>query len=91
MSTVAEIKAAIKTLSPAKRAELERWLRAQAVGDNAEMIPVRESDLDPEADSLELEAELLKAVRGPHALFSQDELRRIADRARSEYRRQNKR
>ena len=37
--------------------------------------------LDLEEDSLELEAELLKAVNGPHAPFSEAELRGIADRA----------
>ena len=64
MSTVAEIIAAIKTLSPAKRAELERWLRGEAAARDDEAIPVRESDSDPEVDSPELEAELLKEVRG---------------------------
>lgn len=41
---------------------------------------------DPEEDSPELEAELLKAVRGPHAPFSEAELRAIADRALAEHR-----
>lgn len=43
-------------------------------------------DLDLESDSPELEAELLKAVQGPHALFSESELRGLADRARQEHR-----
>ena len=38
--------------------------------------------LDLDEDSAELEAELLKAVRGPHAPFSEAELRGLADRAR---------
>lgn len=42
--------------------------------------------LDLEEDSPELEAELLKAVRGPHAPFDEAELRAIADRALREHR-----
>jgi hypothetical protein len=42
--------------------------------------------LDLEKDSPELEAELLKAVNGPHAPFSEGELRGIADRALQEHR-----
>ncbi|MEW6301878.1 MAG: hypothetical protein AB1705_00295 [Verrucomicrobiota bacterium] len=76
MSTVQEIKAAIDALSPAERADLERWLH--------------ESHLDPEVDSPELEAELLKAVNGPHVPFSEGELRKIADRALQEHRMQRK-
>ena len=41
-------------------------------------------DLDLEEDSPELEAELLKAVKGPHAPFSETELRGLADRALAE-------
>jgi len=41
---------------------------------------------DLEEDSPELEAELLKAVDGPHAPYSHDELRAIADRALQEHR-----
>ena len=78
MSTVQEIKAAIETLSPAERAELERLLR--------ESRP----PLDPEMDSPELEAELLKAVKGPHAPFSETELRSLADQALHEHRMQSK-
>lgn len=37
--------------------------------------------LDLEEDSPELEAELLKAVNGPHAPMREGELREIADRA----------
>ena len=37
--------------------------------------------LDLDEDSAELEAELLKAVRGPHAPFSEAELRGLAERA----------
>jgi len=63
MSTVQEIKAAIETLSPAERAELERALR--------ESHP----PLDPEVDSPELEAELLKAAKGPFTPFAPEDLR----------------
>ena len=41
--------------------------------------------VDLEADSPELEAELLKAVNGPHAPFDENELREIAARARREH------
>jgi hypothetical protein len=37
--------------------------------------------LDLEEDSPELEAELLKAVKGPHSPLREGELREIADRA----------
>ena len=86
MSTVAEIKAAIRTLSPAKRAELERWLRAQSAADETETIPVRESDLDPEVDSPELEAELLKAANSPMKPYSSEEMRAICERIVREHR-----
>jgi hypothetical protein len=68
VSTVQEIKAAINGLSPAERGELERWLR--------ESRP----PLDPEVDSLELEAELLKAVDGPFTPYSAQEMRDIGER-----------
>jgi hypothetical protein len=42
--------------------------------------------LDLEEDSPELEAELLKAVNGPHAPMREGELREIADQALREYR-----
>ena len=42
--------------------------------------------LNLEEDSPELEAELLKAVEGPHELFSEDQLRELADRALAEHR-----
>jgi hypothetical protein len=42
--------------------------------------------LDLDEDSPELEAELLKAVKGPHAPFSEAELRGIANRALQEHR-----
>ena len=42
--------------------------------------------LDLEEDSPELEAELLKAVNGPHEPMREGELREIADRAVREYR-----
>ena len=68
MSTVQEIKAAIETLSPAERAELEQLLHASA------------PPLDPEVDSPELEAELLKAADGPFTSYSVDEFREIGER-----------
>jgi hypothetical protein len=46
--------------------------------------PGRTLDLDQ--DSPELEAELLKAVEGPHAPFSETDLGEIADRAVREHR-----
>ena len=42
-------------------------------------------DLDLEADSPELEVELLKAVQGAHGRFSETELRSIASQAREEH------
>ncbi len=42
--------------------------------------------LDLEEDSPELEAELLKAVNGPHSPLREGELREIADRALREHR-----
>jgi antitoxin (DNA-binding transcriptional repressor) of toxin-antitoxin stability system len=41
---------------------------------------------DPGEDGAELEAELLKAVRGPHAPYSREELRAVADQALREHR-----
>jgi len=41
---------------------------------------------DPEEDGAELEEELLKAVRGPHAPYSREELRAVADRALRDHR-----
>ena len=43
-------------------------------------------NLNLDEDSPGLEAELLKAVQGSHAPFSESELRSIADRARQEHR-----
>jgi hypothetical protein len=42
--------------------------------------------LDLEEDSPELEAELLKAVNGPHSPMREGELREIADRALNGFR-----
>ncbi|TAK94093.1 MAG: hypothetical protein EPO07_17225 [Verrucomicrobia bacterium] len=67
MSTVQEIKTAIEALSPAERAELERALR--------ESHP----PLDPEVDSPELEAELLKAIDGPYTPYSAEEFRKLGE------------
>jgi hypothetical protein len=66
MSTVQEIKAAIESLSPAERVELERILRESPT-------------LDPEVDSPELEAELLKAIDGPYTPYSPEEFREIGE------------
>jgi hypothetical protein len=67
MSTVQEIKAAIDTLSPAERAELQRLLRDSHA-------------VDPEIDSPELEGELLKAIDGPYTPYSSEEARAIVER-----------
>ena len=67
MSTVQEIKAAIENLSPAERHELGELLRSP------------EAPLDPEVDSPELEAELLKAIDGPYTPYSADEMREIGE------------
>ncbi|NBV21767.1 MAG: hypothetical protein EBS05_07575 [Proteobacteria bacterium] len=83
MSTVTEIKAAIETLSYKERAELERWLRASDSDDN---IPHRPSDIDPDVDSPELEAELLKAADSPLAPYNPAELRAIGERVMRERR-----
>jgi hypothetical protein len=74
MSTVQEIKAAIDTLSPAERAELERLLRES------------QAPLDPEVDSPELEAELLKAIDGPYTPYSSEEFREIGEEIIREHR-----
>ena len=42
--------------------------------------------LDLEEDSPELEAELLRAVNGPHASLAEGELREAADKALAEHR-----
>jgi hypothetical protein len=67
VSTVQEIKAAIETLSPAERAELEQFLRQS------------HPPLDPNVDSPELEAELLKAADGPFTPFVPEDLRQICE------------
>lgn len=67
MSTVQEIKAAIESLSPAGRAELERALRES------------HAPFDPEVDSPELEAELLKAIDGPYTPYSGEEFRELGE------------
>jgi hypothetical protein len=68
MSTVQEIKAAIDTLSPAERAQLDRLLWQSA------------PQIDPEVDSPELEAELLKAIDGPFTPYSSEEARDLIER-----------
>lgn len=44
------------------------------------------SALDPEVDSLELEAELLKAAKGPFTPYSSDEMRAIGEQIIREHR-----
>jgi hypothetical protein len=44
---------------------------------------LRDSDFDLEEDTPELEAELLKAVNGPHASLGDNELQEIAARAKA--------
>jgi hypothetical protein len=68
MSTVQEIKAAIDKLSADERIELEYLL-----------LDSRPA-LDPEVDSPELEAELLKAADGPFTPFSIEEMREECER-----------
>lgn len=63
MSTVQEIKAAIDALSPAERAELDALLYLSPPA------------IDPEVDSPELEAELLKAAEGPFTPYSREEMK----------------
>jgi len=53
-------------------------------GDNEVTLSPRV--LDPEVDSPELEAELLKAAKGPFTPYRESELREIADRALREHR-----
>jgi hypothetical protein len=53
-------------------------------GDNQVTLAPR--GLDLEADSPELEAELLKAANGPFTPYHESELREIADRALREHR-----
>jgi hypothetical protein len=54
--------------------------------DGDKQVTLEPRVLDLEEDSPELEAELLKAVNGPHAPLREGELREIADRALHEYR-----
>jgi hypothetical protein len=53
-------------------------------GDNRVTLAPRVLDL--EEDSPELEAELLKAVNGPHTPWKPEEFREIADKALREHR-----
>ena len=59
----------------------ERRMELEATPPHGGALP-----LDLDEDSPELEAELLKAVKGPHAPFSEAELRGIADRALQDHR-----
>lgn len=54
--------------------------------DGDKQVTLEPCGLNLEEDSPELEAELLKAVNGPHAPMREGELQEIADRAVREYR-----
>jgi len=53
--------------------------------DGDKRVTLEPGGLDLENDTPELEAELLKAVNGPHAPFQEAELRDIAERALREH------
>lgn len=72
MTKLAEIQEAIAQLDGPDQQRLRLWLD--------------EATLDLEEDSPELEAELLKAVQGPHAPLFKDELNAIAEKALREHR-----
>jgi hypothetical protein len=63
MSSVQEIKEAIAGLTPEERAELNRWLRSEHPGFN------------PETDSPELEAELVKTANSRFSAYSSEQMR----------------
>ena len=86
MSTVTEIKAAIGTLSFQERVELETWLRDCGPEAEDERIPHPPSDINPEEDSPELEAELLKAANSPLKPYSRAEMQAVCDRILVEHR-----
>lgn len=87
MSTVTEIKAAIGTLSLKERVELERWLRDCGPTSEDERIPHQPSDINPDEDTPELEAELLKAANSPLKPYSRLEMQAVCDRILVEHRR----
>ena len=66
MTKLAEIQEAIAQLDSRDQQRLRLWLD--------------DATLDMEEDSPELEAELLKAVQGPHAPYSSEEMRAIGER-----------
>ena len=72
MTTLAEIQEAITRLDSQEQERLRLWLD--------------EAALDLEEDSPELEAELLKAVQGPHAPLVKAELEALAKKALLEHR-----
>ena len=72
MTKLAEIQDAILRLDSEEQHRLRIWLDGTA--------------LDLEEDSPELEAELLKAVQGPHAPLIKGELERLAKKALLEHR-----
>ena len=77
-------------------AQLERLVAEACEGETIVLTDgKRQVTLEPRAlyleeDSPELEAELLKAVEGPHAPYSTEEMREIADRALRDYRARQK-
>ena len=72
MTKLAEIQEAIAQLDSHEQQRLRLWLD--------------DATLDLEEDSPELEAELLKAVQGPHAPLVKAELEALAEKALSEHR-----
>jgi hypothetical protein len=75
MSKLAKIQQAIAGLPHKERAALREWL-----------LNGQGCVIDPEEDSPELEAALLKAVRGPHKPLTKESLYAIAGRASAELR-----
>ena len=55
-------------------------------GEHEVTLTPRRATTDPDGDSPELEAELLKAVDGPFTAYSRDEMRAIGERIIREYR-----
>lgn len=75
MTKLAEIQSAIMQLPLRDRTELRDWLM--------ERVP---PGIDPERDSPEVEAELIKVAEGPFTLYSSDEMRTICERVVHEFR-----
>ncbi|NBV22820.1 MAG: hypothetical protein EBS05_13005 [Proteobacteria bacterium] len=80
MSTALEIKAAIDALPPAERMNLVVTLNADYP------VPYPAGELDPEVDSPELEAELLKSADQPSVPYSAQEMREMCQQLAAELR-----